>query len=208
MTARHANELLYDSEAALRLVDTAIEDIRDTHPGAAEALHAGNLRDLLQTAGPLGLLGISRVLARGYGEIVGVLQSVRESRDVLSRTASDRLLNTHRTLREATSATEMAAPSILHGLDRAVALVDQIDVKAAEGDAAAGAVLRNTLREELSSLMGRLQLQDITTQQLSYASSVLSETEARLAELASILGPTSLGAAGAGVNDPTRTGSH
>jgi hypothetical protein len=29
MTARHANELLYDSEAALRLVDSAIEDIRD-----------------------------------------------------------------------------------------------------------------------------------------------------------------------------------
>ena len=205
MTARHANELLYDSEAALRLVDSAIEDIRDTRPGAgmAEALHAGNLRDLLQAAGPLGLLGISHVLVRGYGEIVGVLQSLRESRDVLASAAPGNVQNTHQKLREVTNATETAATSILDGLDRAVALVDQMDAKAGEGDASADAALRNTLRDELFSLMGCMQFQDVTTQQLRYASSVLSEMEARLGELASILGPAALGAAGAAATAPT-----
>ncbi len=185
MTARHANELLYDSEAALRLVDSAIEDIREAGPRAstgtsAESLHAGHLRDLLQAAGPLGLLGISQILARGHGEIVSVLRNLRESRDVLAQTSSGR-----------------AASDVLDGLDRAVALVDQMDAEASDGDAAAGANLRRALREELFSLMGCMQFQDITTQQLSYASSVLTETETRLAELASILGPAALGAAGA-----------
>ena len=81
MTARHATELLYDSEAALRLVDSAIEDLRDA-----------------------------------------------DARDIAS--VSD----------------------ILNGLDRAVALVDEMDRKAAEGDAAAGAALRNKLRDELFSV--------------------------------------------------------
>jgi hypothetical protein len=207
MTARHANELLYDSEAALRLVDSAIEDIREASPRPstgtpAESLHAGHLRDLLQAAGPLGLLGISQLLARGHGEIIGVLRSLRESREVLARTSSGRVQDTHDQLREVTNATESAASDILDGLDRAVALVDQMDAKASDGDAAAGADLRGTLREELFSLMGRMQFQDITTQRLSYAFSVLTETETRLAELASILGPAALGAAGA----PASTG--
>jgi chemotaxis regulatin CheY-phosphate phosphatase CheZ len=200
MTARHAKELLYDSEAALRLVDSAIEDIRDSDPGAGapeEPLHAGQLRDLLQAAGPLGLLGISQILARGYGEIVSVLRRLRESRDVLARTSAEKVQNTHEKLRAVTDATETAATDILDGLDRAIALVDQMDAKAAEGDAASGADLRNTLRDELFALMGCMQFQDITTQQLSYASSVLTEMETRLAELASILGPAALGAAGA-----------
>ena len=147
MTARYATELLYDSEAALRLVDSAIEDIRETDPragtgAAAEPIHAGHLRDLLQTAGPLGLLGISQILARGYGEIASVLQCLRESRDVLARTTADKLQHAHESG----------------------------------------------------------QFQDITNHQLSYASSVLAETEARLAELASMLGPSALGAAGAGTS--------
>jgi hypothetical protein len=199
MTARHANELLYDSEAALRLVDSAIEDIREADPRASsgtspESLHAGQLRDLLQAAGPLGLLGISQILARGHGEIISVLGRLRESRDALARTSSARVQDTHAKLREVTSATESAASDILDGLDRAVALVNQMDATA--GDAGASAALRGKLRDELFSLMGCMQFQDITTQQLSFASSVLTEIEARLAELASILGPAALGAAG------------
>jgi chemotaxis regulatin CheY-phosphate phosphatase CheZ len=202
MTARHANELLYDTEAALRLVDSAIEDIREASPRAStdtssESLHAGHLRDLLQAAGPLGLLGISQILARGHGEIISVLRSLRESRDVLARTSSDRVQATHAKLREVTNATESAASDILDGLDRAVALVDQMDAKASDRDAASSADLRGKLRDELFSLMGCMQFQDITTQQLNYASSVLTEIETRLAELASILGPAALGAASA-----------
>jgi chemotaxis regulatin CheY-phosphate phosphatase CheZ len=194
MTARHANELLYDSEAALRLVDSAIEDIRDVDPRrAGEPNDSAKATAALAMHGPIGLVGLSDILARGYGEIVSVLGSLRASRNVLQRTSVDKLHNTHEKLREVSNATEMAATDILDGLDRAVALVNDMDLKADANDAVAGAELRNTLRDELFALMGCMQFQDITTQQLNYASSVLTEMEARLAELATILDPTALG---------------
>jgi hypothetical protein len=189
MTARLANELLYDSEAALRLVDSAIEDFREPEQRPAEPPHPGRFRDLLQSAGPLGLLAISHILARSYSEVVSVLGGLRESRDVLARTSADKLL-------EVTTATEVAANDILDGLDRSVALVNEMDARAGEGNSAAGVELRNKLRDELFSAMSCLQFQDITTQQLSYASSVLTEMEARLAELATILDPAAFGVAG------------
>ena len=197
MTARQANELLYDSEAALRLVDSAIEDIRDASPhhlgDPTDASRVANLREMLAQSGPLGLIGLSQVLARGYGEIVSVLGSLRESRTVLERTAVDRIQYTHQRLREVSSATQTAATDILDGLDRAIALVNDLD-KTDQGDAAGGAAIRNKLRDELFAIVGCMQFQDITTQQLSYASSVLTDMEARLAELASILDPAALGA--------------
>jgi hypothetical protein len=199
MTARQANELLYDSEAALRLVDSAIEDIRKPDPHAGMSLDpvpAAHFRDLLHAAGPLGPNGMSQVLARGYSEIVSVLGSLRESRNVLDRATTEKLQHTHAKLREVTNATEIAATDILDGLDRSVALVNEMDVKAAEGDAAAGLDLRNKLRDELFELVGCMQFQDITMQQLTYASSVMTEMETRLAELATILDPGTLGVGG------------
>ena len=193
MTARHANELLYDSEAALRLVDSAIEDIREPDPRRAATDRASHLHELLSKAAPLGLIGISQVLARSYGEIVSVLGSLRESRNALERAAVDNLQRTHAKLREVSSATETAATDILNGLDRAVALVDEMDAKASDGNADGGAELRNKLRDELFALMGCMQFQDITTQQLNYASSVLTEMETRLADLARILDPAAFG---------------
>ena len=198
MSARHASELLYDSEAALRLVDSAIEEIREPEGRRAaesgDAARAAQLRDALAAVnGPLGLVGLSQMLARGYTEIVSVLGSLRESRTVLERATVDRLQQTHAKLREVTKTTEVAAADIMAGLERSLAVVDQMDAKAAEGDATAGADLRNTLRDELFALMGCMQFQDITTQQLSYASSVLTEMENRLAELATVLDPTAFG---------------
>ena len=198
MTARHASELLYDSEAALRLVDHAIEEIRETDGRRGvdngDVARAAQLRDALAAAnGPLGVVGLSQILARGYTEIVSVLGSLRESRTVLERATVERLQQTHAKIREVTKTTEVAAADIMAGLERSVTLVDEMDARADEGNAAAGADLRNTLRDELFGVMGFLQFQDITTQQLNYASSVLTEMENRLAELASVLDPTAFG---------------
>jgi hypothetical protein len=198
MTARHAAELLYDSEAALRLVDSAIEDLREPEPRrgmSADPGRASRFRELLAGSTPLGLVGLSQVLARGYGEIVGALGSLRESRTVLGRTAGGKLQHTHQKLREVSNATETAAADILDGLDRAVALVNEMDARAASGDAHGGADLRAKLRDELFALVGCMQFQDIAKQQLSYASSVLTEMETRLAEVATLLDPTAIGAA-------------
>ncbi len=66
MSARQASELLYDSEAALRLVDSAIEDIRESDPARDAAL-----------------------LAHGYTEIVSMLASVRGVRAGLDLATPD-----------------------------------------------------------------------------------------------------------------------
>jgi hypothetical protein len=195
MTARHATELLYDSEAALRLVDSAIEDLGTlprTASTAAEPAANAKVRNILSASGSLDLVGLSQILAQSYGEIVKVLGSLRESRTVLKRTAVDQLHQTHDKLREVTNATQVAATDILDGLDRAVALVDDMDARVKDGDADGGRDLRNKLRDELFSLMGCMQFQDITAQQLTYASSVLTEIESRLSQLATVLDPTGL----------------
>jgi chemotaxis regulatin CheY-phosphate phosphatase CheZ len=206
MPAKPPSELLYDSEATFRLVDSALDSIREPEP---EPAHAA-LRDALARqetetgdahsrlfdplrGGPVGLLGLSQILARSYAEIVSVLGSLRESRSLLEKTAVDRLQHTHAKLREVSSATETAATSILDGLERCLGMVDQLDASA--GDA--GADTRGQLRDELFTLMGHMQFQDITTQQINYASSVLTDMESRLAQLAAVLDPASFGARGA-----------
>jgi hypothetical protein len=68
-----------------------------------------------------------------------------------------------------------------------------MDQRATQGDARSEADLRQTLRDELFALVGCMQFQDITTQQLHYASAVLTEMENRLAELARVLDPTTFG---------------
>jgi chemotaxis regulatin CheY-phosphate phosphatase CheZ len=67
-----------------------------------------------------------------------------------------------------------------------------MDARVKDGDADGGRDLRNKLRDELFSLMGCMQFQDITAQQLTYASSVLTEIESRLSQLATVLDPTGL----------------
>jgi hypothetical protein len=106
MNGRDVSELLYDFEAALRLVDSAIEDIRepDTVP---ESPDAARLKEM----------------------IVSVLASLRESRGVLQRA------------------------------------------------------------DELVALVSHIQNGDVAIAQLSHAAAVLTETEHRLAELATALRP-------------------
>ncbi len=52
---------------------------------------SNHLRDLIQSSGPLGVSELSQVLARGYGETVSVLGSLRASRNLLERTTVDSL---------------------------------------------------------------------------------------------------------------------
>jgi hypothetical protein len=65
MTGRQPSELLYDSEAALRLIDSAIEEI-----GEPDGRRAAETTD-----------------ARSYGEVVALLGSLRERRVALERVA-------------------------------------------------------------------------------------------------------------------------
>lgn len=176
-------ESLYDSEAALRLVNTALEDMTGEStpveaPAPAVAKAPSNLADFVS------------LVVQGYSELNRVLVSLKQSRDALEKSSVEKLQHTHDKLKEVSAATEVAATDILNGLERASTMVDDLDA-AATGEASDSPApgIRNALRDELFALMGHMQFQDITSQQLSYASAVLTEMEARVQRLVGILHP-------------------
>jgi hypothetical protein len=134
------------------------------------------------------LAGLPTTLLRAYSEICSVLQTLRQGRDALRQVTVETIQHTNAKLHEVSSATEVAATGILDGLDRAIAMVDELDALDASGDGRP-AEIRSQLRDELFQAIGCLQFQDITAQQLSYASSILVEMEARLAEVVHAFDP-------------------
>ncbi len=196
MNAREPSELLYDSEATLRLVDSAILEMGELDGEERPALTQQLRIDLVPPAEEsVGFAGLADVLAQGYTEIVGVLHALRQGRVQLERAAVEKTHPSHDRLLAVSSATETAATDILNGLERANALVDDLDAYAGEhgepGDR--GRSLRTSLRDELFAVIGHMQFQDITSQQLVYASAVLTDMEARLAHLARICDPAVYG---------------
>jgi len=199
MAARH--EVLYETEATLRLVDQELEGLQPGAPSAPEAREvtaehpaAMHLRALLnQPEGqPVGLAALPFILERANHEIQAVLANLRDSRNALETATVEKLQHTSEKLREVTSATEVAATDILDALDRAQNMIDDLDSADAEGDKDKGQHTRDLLREEIFGMMGCLQFQDITTQQLAYASSVLTDMESRLLNIAKLFDPATV----------------
>lgn len=186
MATRPVNELLYDSEASLRLVDNAIGEFSE-EAAAIVATH-------VPEPSTSGLSALPTTLLKAYSEITGILERLRESRGILEQAAVDKLQHMNEKLREVSSATELAATDILNGLDRAVAMVDELDTieDGPEGKARALA-MRSQMRDDLFGLMVHLQFQDITTQQLAYASSVIVDMEQRVAQIVAVFDPHALG---------------
>lgn len=208
-TTRTVQALLYDSEATLRLVDQALSEL---HPPASADGEERSDSDLPSPAaspapahGPSGLSQLPRTLLRAYAEITGILERLRESRGVLEQAAVERLQHMNEKLHEVSSATEVAATDILNGVDRTIAMIDELEALACgTGDGARAAVVRQNMRDELFGLMVHLQFQDITTQQLAYASNVIVDMEQRLAHMVSVFDPHALGI---DVTTPTPAGS-
>jgi hypothetical protein len=130
--------------------------------------------------------GLPDMLLMAHDEVCAVLNSLRQSRDILQKTSVSRLRHTTAKLQEVTDATEEAATGILDGLDRSVSLVDTLDTLDVSGNAEA-ADIRSRLRDELFQAQAALQFQDITAQQLSYAASILIDMEERMEGLARTL---------------------
>ncbi len=145
--------------------------------------------DVDPRGGTSAVASLPNMLLQAYGEICAVINNLRESRDTLHKTTVTRLQDTTSKLLEVSNATEMAATSILDGLDRSLGIVDELETldatKAPEAND-----LRNKLRDELYQAQAFLQFQDITTQQLNYASSILVDLEQRLVDVARTIDPT------------------
>jgi chemotaxis regulatin CheY-phosphate phosphatase CheZ len=179
MSMQRVKELLYDSEATLRLLDNQLDELRDPEPSVIATAQ--------QSEREMSALGsLPAILERANFEIQSVLGSLRASRTALEAATMDKIAVTHEKLREVTSATEVAATDILDSCDRAQGMIDELDSLDAEGIEGRAGELRGHLRDEIFQMMGSLQFQDITTQQLAYASSVLTEMENRLIDIAKL----------------------
>lgn len=179
MTNHRAQEVLYESEAALRLVDHELNELHDVQDSSANPVSVGGLGD------------IAVLLDRANSQIISVLTRLREGRAAIENTAVGKVKLTQDKLREVTSATEDAATNIMDACDRANSLVDELDgIDNEESpDRSKAANIRGSLRDELFLMMGALQFQDITSQQLAHASAVLDEMEQRMIEVAKLFDP-------------------
>lgn len=158
-----------DYLASLRMADSLVREFAGPDDVAFEHVNAAALPP---------------VFVRAYQEIASLYKSVRHSRALLERTPVERLQRSQEKLSEVTSATETAASDMLDGLDRALSLVDELDRDDGE---ASDAETCDRLREELFRVISCIQFQDITSQQISYASSVLEDFERRMQVLMAVL---------------------
>lgn len=196
---RPAEELLYDSEASLRLVDHAIEELSAS--GAELDREAtGFLAHVM--AQPGGFAELSRTLLRAYAETAGIVGRFRETAGMLDSTGIDKLQQMHGHLREVTSATETATTDILDGLSRAGSLVEQLDGASTLSDVDRHQ-MASSLREELSNVVNHLQFQDITGQQLKHIGSLLGDMNRRITQVVTIFSPPSVTFAGEPLLAPT-----
>lgn len=180
---RPPEELLYDSEASLRLVDNAINEL-----SVAGADSQGDARGLLEhvSSQPGGFNELSRMLLTAYVQTVGILTKLSESRGVLEQAAIERLQHMDGKLHEVSCATEVATTDILDGLGRAVDLVEKMAGAEPTGP---NEQLAASLREELYGAMVHLQFQDITTQQLNHLSHLMLDMRERLTQVVAIFAP-------------------
>lgn len=179
-----------DTLETLQLVDDLLSEIQGADVlGPSENKRLGQVLEQLQTEMP-GLAVLPRILLQVYGELVGITTGLNEARRLMQRAAVDRLHNTNMKLLEVSTTTENAATSMLDGLDKALLLVDQLENNGGAGaNGISDTTAREHLREELHGLMGLLQFQDITTQQISHVSAVLSDLEERLRAMLRLFNP-------------------
>src|SRR5687767_5671691 len=130
------------------------------------------------------MMALPTILARTTREITAVLNSLHRSRSFLEQAAVPRLRRTHRSLRQASQASEDATHVLLDGLSHALLLLDQLDdvddIRNPNPNPPAHAI-RFDLREEVYRLICSLQFQDIVAQQIAYATHALEDTARRLA---------------------------
>lgn len=130
------------------------------------------------------------LVTRASSIINKMLESLRAGQQVLQCAAVEKLQHTNAKLHEVSSATETATTGIMDGIDRTFVLVDQLD---GEGVGPRGSEIGAQIRDELFAVMTHLQFQDITSQQLDHASSIIQEMEQYLDEFVVLFDMPGLG---------------
>ncbi len=185
MKNERTSELLYDTASALRMVGAELDELAPRRPAAAPAEPPPpplpSLEDV-ETMLPL----LPGMFVRAMGEVQALLASIRTGREHIRTATTDRLAHTSEKLDEVSSATGKAALDIMHALERAIAKVDQLDSDAVLADAHRGRAIRIEVKDDLFEVIGHMQFQDITSQQIMHVQSLLGEMEQRLTDIANL----------------------
>jgi hypothetical protein len=182
MANERASELMYDTASTLRLLDAELGELaprRAENPSTAAAAAAIGATDRVL---PL----LPALFVRAMGEVHAMLASIRTGREHIRAAATERLAHTNEKLDEVSSATGKAALDIMDALDRAIAKVDDLETEDVLADAGKASAIRADLRDELFAVMGHMQFQDITSQQIMHVQSLLGDMEGRLTEIANL----------------------
>ncbi len=129
------------------------------------------------------LAGLPKKLLRVYAELAEALNGIRLTRETIQAYSVERLRDTQMRLNAVSSTTESAAIEMLNGLDRTLAMIDQLEGSQRE---APSHEMCDALRSEVNQLYGCLQFQDIIGQQLRGAAGLLLEVEQRVETVASL----------------------
>lgn len=175
MESRNIADLLYESEATLRLVDSALDEIRaadrEAEGRSTAAVPDGSAE---VRAGRRGYDAPSEFRIRAFWQVQEVSDCVRESRELL---------------RSAAPPDGNAAQADGEGaFDRVLSLIDQLDpASASDAGAQRDERLIADLRAEVLSLIRATAAGDERAKNISRAISFLSEAEGRLTQLHHIL---------------------
>ncbi len=184
MANERASELMYDTASTLRLLDAELGELAPRRPPEQSPSTAAAAAAIGASDRVLPLL--PALFVRAMGEVHAMLISIRTGREHIRATATERLAHTNEKLDEVSSATGKAALDIMDALDRAIAKVDELETDDVLADADKGTAIRSELRDELFAVMGHMQFQDITSQQIMHVQSLLADMETRLGDIANL----------------------
>ncbi len=153
----------------------------DPHTNPVDPGRSPSLDELQRDADDL-----SGTILKIHSEIREALGGIRQMREAIESFSAQRLRDTQARLDEVSSTTENAALEILNGLDRTLAMVDELQVGIGPDRRPPGEVC-DALRAEVNHLYGCLQFQDIVAQQIAGAGALLGDVETRLVAVAVLL---------------------
>ena len=174
-----------DLEGTLRLLGDLIRAVQAIDTPHESVKHVQALVRELQARPQLQQL--PTLMLKVHQEITQALDGIRATRETIQTHSLSRIKDTHARLTEVSSTSENAAIEMLNGLDRSLALIDQIE----QGGGAAKDGY-DALRNEVNALYGHLQFQDIIAQQLHGVTALL-EMRDRVQEILGARAPMAAG---------------
>jgi hypothetical protein len=183
-----ARDLLYDSEASLRLVDRAIGELNPEN--AHDDSELTGLRQHLAQSSSGGGDHVDALLD-DYANTAAIVVRFCRNAGMFDADVVGSLRPTPRGLRTVSARAANATAAILDSVARAISLVDAIDGRQGSTDEARHAIAVS-LREELHLLTDQLHGQDMTANRLDEIETLFANLRGKVAQVVSIFSPPAM----------------